>query len=165
MWLSSKQLFNLSNFSFQTISWNIWRKSLTILDGELLLFLHLLAGSWPPWARSPATCSQSQESLRTPQLCSHTASQHHRALSGCGWLPAPLLTPCWALWLPAGTVITSTSPETYGDVCMGVVEEEAGVSRNPVSPYIILPLKVPKSSYGDIKKHPFPLCVQNLLSP
>lgn len=67
---------------------------------------------------------------------------------------------------PAGTVITSTSPETYGDVCMGVGGKRQGVRRNPVPPYIILPFKKFQSHPMEISKKTSlsTLCSESTLS-
>lgn len=106
--------------------WNIWRKSLTILDVELLLFPSL----WLVHSHhGPEPLQLVLRAFRSPwELLSSAHTQPASTTGHCQvWLTASTTAdPAGHCGSPAGTVITSTSPETYGDVCMGVVEEEAG---------------------------------------
>lgn len=144
--------------------WNIWRKNLTILDVELLLFpslrlVHSHHGPQPLQLVLRAFRSPWELALLTQPASTTGHCQMRLTVSTTA-------DPAGRCGSPAGTVITSTSPETYGDVLWVWRGKRQGVSRNPVSPYIILPFKKFQSHPMEIsKKNPFPLCVQNLLSP
>ena len=138
-----KSYFNLSNFSFKQYLWNIWKKNLTTLYVKLLLSPSLWLTHAP---HVPRPLQRALRAFRSPQQLLSSADTQPASTTGHRqeWLSvSTAANPAGRCGFPAGIATISTSPKTYGNVCMGMcrvcVWKGWGGGGDPVSPYVILP--------------------------